>query len=99
MIYYTVLIYIHESEERTYLEYEDLTLPILEDYNGELVYRLKTNSAQSDSSEDFPYEVHLLRFENQSDFDAYLKDERRVKATHLKEQSIKKTVLVKGNKV
>ena len=45
---------------------------------------------------DQPYEIHLIEFETQQDFDNFMKDEERKNILHLKEQSIKTSMLIKG---
>ena len=48
---------------------------------------------------DAPYEIHLVEFETSQDFEDFLKDEERKKFLHLKEQSIKSSILIKGEKL
>lgn len=46
-----------------------------------------------------PYEIHFVEFETQQDFDNFMKDEERKKFLHLKEKSIKTSILIKGTKL
>ncbi len=48
---------------------------------------------------DQPYEVHLVEFSADEDFKNFMLDEERKKILHLKEQSIKAVVLIKGTKL
>lgn len=46
-----------------------------------------------------PYEVHLIQFESEKDFEGFLQDEERTKFLHLKEDSIRESFLIKGKKL
>jgi hypothetical protein len=46
-----------------------------------------------------PYEIHLVEFATDRDFDNFMHDEERKKFLHLKEQSIKAVFLIKGTKI
>jgi hypothetical protein len=48
---------------------------------------------------DKPYEIHLAEFETEQDFDNFKQDEERKKFLHLKEQSIKTSILIQGTKI
>lgn len=48
---------------------------------------------------DKPYEIHLVSFPDEEDFKNFTKDEERKKFLHLKEQSIKSSMLIQGVKV
>ena len=50
-------------------------------------------------SMDQPYEVHLVEFDTEQDFENFKLDEVRNKFLHLKEQSIKTSILIKGTKL
>ncbi len=45
---------------------------------------------------DRPYELHLVEFDTENDFHDFMHDDGRKKFLHLKEQSIKASVLIKG---
>jgi hypothetical protein len=47
---------------------------------------------------DKPYEIHLVEFSGDQDFEDFKQDEERKKFLHLKEQSIKSVLLIKGTK-
>ena len=100
MLYITLLIYVCNEKEDVFREFENLALPMLDDYNGKLLLRLRPNETSIVSVEgESPYEVHFLSFESEQDFNAYIQDPRRKEFLHLKEESIKATLLVKGEKV
>ena len=46
-----------------------------------------------------PYEIHLVEFDSEQDFKNFMKDEERKIFLHLKEQSIKASVLYQGVKL
>ena len=48
---------------------------------------------------DKPYEIHLVEFDSEQDFENFKKDEERKKFLHLKEQSIKSSIMIQGTKL
>ncbi len=46
-----------------------------------------------------PYEIYLVEFAAEDDFENFKQDEERKKFLHLKEQSIKSVLLIKGTKI
>lgn len=100
MIYLTLLIFIQEGKEDVFNEFETLALALLDDYNGKLLYRIQPNEASIIShTEEIPHEIHFLSFNSENDFMNFAKDERRQHFMHLKENSIRETFLVKGEKI
>jgi hypothetical protein len=101
MIYITQLIYINEGEEDAFNEFELHAIPIIANYNGELVLRIRPEINQfiEIGSIERPYEIHLVSFENEADFSAFLIDEERKQFLHLKEKSIRVSFLIKGEKL
>ena len=97
MIYLTLMIFIKEGKAATFHEFEDLAIPILKAYNGQLIYRIRPTAEDFITCEgEQPYEIHFLSFASESDFINFSKDERRKAFLHLKEASIKTTFLIKG---
>ncbi|MBA4053556.1 MAG: DUF1330 domain-containing protein [Marivirga sp.] len=97
MIYFTQLIYIKEGEEDTFHEFEDVALPLLEKYNGSLLLRIRpTESQVIERTVDLPYEIHLVSFTTESDFENFKSDKTRSNFLHLKEKAIKSVLLIKG---
>ena len=45
-----------------------------------------------------PYEIHLVEFDTEQDFENFKQDEERKKFLHLKDQSVKSVLLIKGTK-
>lgn len=100
MIYITQLIYIKEGKEETFHEFEEIAIPTILKYNGRLTLRIrpKENSVIENNIE-VPYEIHLVEFDTQEDFDKFKKDEGRKNILHLKEDSIKSAILIQGEKI
>ncbi len=100
MIHITQLIYIKEGQEKIFHQFEDIAIPIISKYNGKLLLRIRPDEKSFiEYAVDKPYEIHLVEFDDEKDFEAFMKDEERKKFLHLKEQSIKASVLIKGNKL
>ena len=100
MIYITQLIYIIDGEEDVFNAFEDIAIPTILKYNGRLILRIRPekNSIVEISIEK-PYEIHLVEFDTQKDFDNFKKDEERNKFLHLKERSIKSSIMIQGVKL
>lgn len=100
MIYITQLIYVIEGQEEVFHQFEDIAIPTILKYNGRLTLRIRPEE-QSIIEIDIekPYEIHLVEFETQHDFDNFKKDEERKKFLHLKEKSIKSSILIQGIKL
>lgn len=100
MIYITQLIYIKDGQENTFNQFEDIAIPSILKYNGRLTLRIRPNeNSIIESSIEKPYEIHLVEFETQKDFDDFKEDKERKKFLHLKEQSIKSAILIQGVKL
>jgi uncharacterized protein (DUF1330 family) len=100
MIYITQLIYIIPGQEKTFNEFESVAIPIISKYNGRLLFRVRpSEDAFVESHSDKPYEIHLVEFDSEQDFQNFTKDDERRKFLHLKEQSIKTSILYKGMKI
>lgn len=100
MLYCIQLIYIKDGEEETFHQFEDIAVPLITKYNGKLLLRLRPEEKSFiEFSIEKPYEVHLVQFNNEEDFQHFMQDDERKKFLHLKEQSIKSSVLIKGTKV
>ena len=97
MIYFTQLIYIKEGEEETFDEFEDIALPLLEKYNGTLLLRIRPIESQVvELTIELPYEIHLVNFKSENDFENFKNDKTRNSFLHLKEKAIRSVLLIKG---
>ncbi|MDO6801512.1 hypothetical protein Q4595_03520 [Wenyingzhuangia sp. 1_MG-2023] len=101
MIYLTALLFVKQGKETVFQEYENTVLPILKKYKGVLMYRLRPTSENyiGNSTDEQPYEIHLLSFPSDHDFKNYLEDSKRISFNHLKDESIKSSYLYKGEKL
>lgn len=100
MIYITQLIYIKDNEELIFQQFENIAIPIIAKYNGQLLLRVRPNeNSIIEMSIEKPYEIHLVKFDAEADFKNFMQDEERTQFLHLKEQSIKSSILIKGEKL
>ena len=100
MIFVTQLIYLIDKQEQVFDEFESIAIPIILKYNGRLLLRIRPTADNFiESNIEKPYEIHLAEFETQDDFNNFMQDEERKKFLHLKEQSIKATILIRGTKL
>jgi uncharacterized protein (DUF1330 family) len=100
MIYITQLIYIREGQENVFHQFEDVAIPIISKYNGRLLLRMRPHeNSFIEYCIDKPYEIHLVEFDSEQDFKNFMIDEERKKFLHLKGQSIKTSILIKGAKL
>lgn len=100
MIFITQLIYIQEGQEVPYNQFENIAIPTILKYNGKLLLRVRPDqNAIVEANIEKPYEIHLVQFATEKDFDNFMQDEERKKFLHQKEQSIKSVLLIKGIKL
>lgn len=96
----TQLIYIKEGEEAVFHQFEDVAIPLISKYNGQLLLRVRpTEKEIIEKNIETPYEIHLVEFDSEDDFHRFMRDEERKQFLHLKEQSIKSVLMVKGVKL
>ena len=100
MIFITQLIYILNGQEIIFDQFEAIAITIIAKYNGRLLLRVRPDKdSYIESHVEKPYEIHLVEFDSESDFTAFMQDEERKGFLHLKEQSIKSVVLIKGTRL
>lgn len=100
MIYITQLIYIIAGQESIFNQFEDIAIPIISKYNGRLLLRVRPDdNSFIEHHIDRPYEIHLVEFDTEQDFESFKQDEERRRFLHLKEQSIKASMLIQGTKL
>jgi hypothetical protein len=100
MIYITQLIYIVKGQEKVFDEFENVAIPTISRYNGRLLFRVRpTDNSFIELHMEQPYEIHLVSFETEEDFKHFMSDEERKKFLHLKEASIKSSLLYLGKKL
>lgn len=100
MVFITQLVYIKDGQENVFHQFEDVAIPIILKYNGRLLLRVRpTENAFIEHNIDKPYEIHLVEFDSEQDFQNFTKDEERNQLLHLKEQSIQSVLLIRGTKL
>jgi len=100
MVLLTQLIYLIEGQEKIFDEFESIVIPAILKYNGKLLLCVRpTEKNFIENHIDKPYEIHLIEFEIQQDFDNFKQDEERKRFLHLKDQSIKTSILIQGTKL
>ncbi|MFD2933016.1 DUF1330 domain-containing protein [Spirosoma flavum] len=100
MIYFTQLIYVKEGQEAVFHQFEEVAIPLIEKYNGQLLLRIRpTDDSYIEQHIDKPYEIHLVNFDTEQDFAAFSQDESRKQFLHLKEQSVQTAILFQGVKL
>lgn len=100
MIHLTQLIYIKKGQENVFQEFEEIAIPLISKYNGRLTLRIRPNeNSVIENNILVPYEIHLVEFNSQEDFNNFKMDEERKKFLHLKDQSIESSILIQGTKL
>lgn len=100
MVFITQLIYILDGQETVFNQFEAIAIPAISKYNGRLLLRVRLGGdAFIESNIENPYEIHLVEFETDNDFANFMQDRERKRFLHLKEQSIKSVLLIKGIKL
>ena len=100
MVFIIQLIYILDGQETVFDQFEAIAIPTISKYNGRLLFRVRPDAdAYIESNIEKPYEIHLVEFETDNDFANFMQDEERKRFLHLKEQSIKSVLLIKGTKL
>jgi hypothetical protein len=97
MIYLTQLVYVHPGKEDVFHQFEDVAIPLIAKHRGQLVLRLRPNAESVvESHGEVPYEVHIVRFESDEDLASFARDDERQRFLHLKNESIRSSLLIKG---
>ncbi|GAB3932124.1 DUF1330 domain-containing protein [Larkinella terrae] len=100
MLYFTQILFVNEGQEAVFHSFEDRVLPLLQRHRGELLYRVRPlKPAVVATAMGYPYEVHLVTFPTMADFEAYRDDPERLQHMPLKNQSIAKVLLIKGEQL
>ncbi len=90
MLQITDCIYIQENKEKIFEEFEKIVLELLPKYNAKILFRIKPNKEQIIQTEiGIPFEIHILEFQSEQDFENFKQDETRKKFIYLKNDSVK----------
>lgn len=98
MVYITQLIYIKEAMQDVFDAFEKEAIPIIARYGGTLLLRTR-NSEIVEQAIEPPYEIHIVSFPTDEHFERFMKDETRKTFLHLKEQSVREVILIKGQQL
>ena len=97
MIYITQIIYIKDGQESVFHQFEKLAISIISNYNGRILLRIRPDDASViEKNIEKPYEVHIVSFDNEQDFESFKQDKTRQEFLHLKEQSIQSVLSIQG---
>ena len=97
LIYLTQVLFVREGKEELFHQFEDVAIPLMEEYGGRVLYRLRPDAAAYVSAEEeLPYEIHFLSFPSDEQLEAFMSDPRRVESAHLKDESVRSALLVQG---
>lgn len=94
----TAFLYAKEGGESTLLEYENAVLPILEDYGGKLLLRIRPDRLTV-SAIRVPDEIHLIGFSEEKDFRSFLSDPKRQSLEEMKKDSIFFSIFLQGTEI
>jgi uncharacterized protein (DUF1330 family) len=97
MMFVTQLIYLHPGKESVFDEFESVAIPLIRKHGGELLLRVRPAADNViERSIDIPYEIHIVTFPSDEAFAAFAKDEAREGVLHLKDDSVRSSLLVRG---
>jgi uncharacterized protein (DUF1330 family) len=98
MLHLTQLVYVRPGQEEAFEAFEAVALPLVAKHGGELLLRLRPREAEVvAASIEVPYEIHLVRFPSEEHFARFAQDEERKSFLHLKEASVRASLLIKGS--
>jgi uncharacterized protein (DUF1330 family) len=97
MIFITQLVYVHPGKESVFDEFEAVAIPLIGKHGGELLLRLRpTADSVVAGSIDLPYEIHLVRFPSDEALASFAADGERQRFLHLKDDSVRSSLIVRG---
>jgi uncharacterized protein (DUF1330 family) len=100
MIYITQLVYIKQGMEDVFDKFEEVAIPAIARYNGQMLLRMRPSKEDIiESNIEPPYEVHLVSFPSEEDFEHFKGDEERKRFLHLKDESVSAMLLIKGTRL
>jgi uncharacterized protein (DUF1330 family) len=98
MIYITQLVYVKPGQEGIFETFEQVALPLISRYKGRLLLRIRPDTSSFIQGEaELPYEIHLVTFPSDTEFEKFAKDPERASMLHVKEASVDRIVLIKGH--
>jgi uncharacterized protein (DUF1330 family) len=69
--------HLHQRRKRKHFhQFEDIAIPAISKYNGRLLLRVRPdNNSIIENNIDKPYEIHLVEFNTEEDFQNFMHDE------------------------
>jgi hypothetical protein len=78
MIFITQLVYVQPGQEHIFEQFENVASPLITKYNGRLLLRIRPDDAALiEGTIEKPYEIHLVDFQSEADFEAFKLDKTR----------------------
>jgi uncharacterized protein (DUF1330 family) len=97
LVYLTQLVYVKPGKESTFDSFEQAAIPLIAKHGGELLLRVRPMKDNILAAAiEVPHEIHFVRFNNEDDFAKFSEDDERQQVLHLKDQSVRAVILVKG---
>jgi uncharacterized protein (DUF1330 family) len=97
MVYLTQLVYLNPGKEAAFHAFEDVAISLISKHGGELLLRVRPNAESVIAAGvEVPYEIHFVRFDGEEAFRKFSEDETRQQILHLKNESVRNSVLVRG---
>jgi len=84
-----VFLWSHPEMEHSLIAYEDAVLALVDQHDGRVVHRARTDGADGR-----PLEIQLFEWASQEAMDGYLADPRRVALAAAREKAIARTEIV-----
>jgi len=84
-----VFLWSHPKMEHSLIAYEDAVLALVDQHDGRVVHRARTDGADGR-----PLEIQLFEWASQEAMDGYLADPRRVALAAAREKAIARTEIV-----
>lgn len=93
MIYISQFIFVKSGQEEKFYQFENEVLPLLIEYGGRVVYRIRPKECDFINSDGRkPHEIHLVSFKDLDGLNRYKNDKRRLQFAHLKNESVDMTI-------
>lgn len=100
MIYVTQLVYVRPGQEEAFDQFEEIAIPIIGKYNGRMTLRVRPDDGSFiEAGIEKPYEIHLVEFDSEEDFQRFVGDEERKKVLYLKDRAIRSSILIRGERL
>jgi len=86
-----VLLWARAGREEALVAYEDAVLALVADHSGQVLQRTRNTT----TSDEEPYEVHLLEFASEDALEAYMGDQRRAALAAERDAAIARTQVLR----